>query len=164
MFKERKPIKASNDTPEHAFLFCARSIACKFQGECLIRRKLTERGYSPPIIEEAIRRCYEDRFLDDGRLATIVAENMLSAGKGSGQLVRQKLKSLGVGEGDIEVALQQQSRVVDVIGALADRMRVKFPDYPMVQDHKERQRINSYFLRRGYSFSQIRSALENAFS
>jgi len=89
---------------------------------------------------------------------------MLSAGKGSGQLVRQKLKSLGVGEGDIEVALQQQSRVVDVIGALADRMRVKFPDYPMVQDHKERQRINSYFLRRGYSFSQIRSALENAFS
>ena len=159
--RPRLRLGTDNDTPEHAFLFCARSIACKFQSDKSIRQKLVERGYSRPVVEEAIRRCYEDRFLDDTRLANIVAENLMSSGRGTGQLVRQKLQKMGVSSDEISKALGKQAGEVDVVGGMTEKLQQKFPNFdPRSSDRKEYLRVTSFFQRRGYSFGQIQSMID----
>lgn len=161
MFKRPIIVSPENDTFEHAVRFCSRSISVKCQGEQLIRQKLVERGYSPQVIERAIVFCREDGYLDDLRLANIVAENLLSTGRGAGQMVRQKLQRLGVGAKEIDLALATQGTEIDIEGALAEKIASKYPglDYKK-SEKKELQRVIGWAMRKGYSHSQVRVAIQ----
>ncbi len=161
MFKKHHPVNDKNNNIEHAFIFCGRSISFKFQGESLLRKKLADRCYSPDVIDGAITLCRDYGYLNDRRLADMVAENLLSSGRGAGMRVRQKLQRLGVGADDIAAALAAQSEEIDVVGALSDNISRKYPDFdPAQRDPKALQRVCGHYQRKGYSWTQISGAFK----
>lgn len=160
MFKRQVTISPDNDKVSHAFLFCARSISAKFQGEKLLRQKLVDRGYSGAVVDEAIKLCKEENYINDLRLANMVAENLMSTGRGTGQLVRQKLQQLGVGAEDIATALAKQTQEIDVDAALATKIARVFPNFIRSGDQKALRQVVSHFQRKGYSYGQILGAIK----
>lgn len=158
-FKKQSPVNDKCNNVEHAFLFCVRSLSYKLQGEAKLRQKLVDRCYSPEVIDGALALCRDYGYLNDRRLANMVAENLLGSGRGAGMRIRQKLQKLGVGAEDVKAALEEQNEQLDVVGALADNIRRRFPNFdPKLYDQKLKQRVCGHYQRKGYSWPQMSEA------
>lgn len=161
MFKKPTTVSDKNNNIEHAFLYCGRSLSFKLQGEAKLRQKLVDRCYSPEVIDGALALCRDYGYLNDRRLANMVAENLLGSGRGAGMRIRQKLQKLGVASEDVSAALAEQNELLDVTGALADNIRRRFPDFDTKKtDQKLKQRVCGHYQRKGYSWAQLSAAFK----
>lgn len=158
--KNPHPVNDKNNTID-GLQFCVRSVSFKSQGEAKLRMKLVDRCYSKEVIDGTINLCREYGYLNDSRLANMVAENLLISGRGAGLRVRQKLQKLGIGAEDIAAALAVQNEEIDVVGALAESIGRRYPDFdPALRDQKALQRVCGHYQRKGYSWAQLSAAFK----
>lgn len=120
-----------------------------------LMRKLKEKGYSKGA-EAAVEKLANSGYVDDERFCRLYASELIRL-KGYGRKrVEQELNLKGV---DREII----SGVLDEISFDTDRLSdiIKRKYLAKMTDEKGRQKAFNALLRLGYSYSEIRDALEN---
>lgn len=116
--------------------------------------KLREKGESPEDIGEALDYLESLGYIDDAQYAGSVARHYAQKGYGPGR-VRQELYRRGVPKELWDGALAELPEDTDAIDTLVERrLRGERPD------KRELKRLADMLLRRGFSWGEIRSALE----
>ena len=129
--------------------------------ERALTRHLLDRGFLPGPAESAVKRLVRARLIDDAA----IAERLTQAGAASGRsknALKQKLRAKGVGDDDIDSALEGVSDEDQLISAkkLAVRM---FPRYEKLEKRAARAKLSQALARRGFSWDVIDRALDGLF-
>ncbi len=129
--------------------------------ERALTRHLLDRGFLPGPVESAVGRLKRARLIDDAA----IAERLTQAGVASGRsknALKQKLRAKGVGDEDIESALEGVSDENQLVSAkkLAAKMR---PRYERLEKRTARAKLSQALARRGFSWEVIDQALEGLF-
>ena len=129
--------------------------------ERALTRHLLDRGFLPGPVESAVGRLKRARLIDDAA----IAERLTQAGVASGRsknALKQKLRAKGVGDEDIESALEGVSDEDQLVSAkkLAAKMR---PRYERLEKRAARAKLSQALARRGFSWDVIDQALEGLF-
>ena len=119
-----------------------------------LREKLKEKGCAGEDIDEVVTLFVGYGFLNDGEYAALVARRCAANAYGPGRL-RAELKKRGVPETYWDEARAQLGSPDDTLDRLlAIRLRGKDP-----ADRKERDKAAAALFRKGYSWEDIRGAL-----
>ena len=120
-----------------------------------MRDYLTNKEYSPAVVEYVITRLKEYRYIDDVAYAKLYVEHN-SATKGERRL-KQELVSKG-----IAVSLAEEHAQLDNEQALQDATRLA-EKYMRNKPHdvKTLQKLQRYLLSRGYSYDTVNNILHN---
>jgi regulatory protein len=129
--------------------------------EKALRRWLSLRGFLEPAVDSAIGRLSRARLLDDGAIAQRMTEAGASGGL-SKNAIKRKLRMKGVGEEEIESALEIVSDGDQL--ASAKRLAAKlYPRYAGEETRAARAKLSQALARRGFSWDVIAQALEGLF-
>ena len=119
-----------------------------------LRQKLEE--FSPDCVERVLSRCQELGLLDDLDYAVRCAKDLLHLKHFSLSRVQQELRRRGIGNNDIEDAMQQLEEF-DEEQALAQLIQKKYA--ACLQEEKARRRTFAALVRLGYDPSAIRQEM-----
>lgn len=124
--------------------------------ESQLRKKLLEQGYEDAVVDEAINYVKGYKYIDDERYAKNYIHYRMQ--QKSRQQLRIELVKKGVSEDVILVALQEEYEVEerDLIRKLLEKKR-----YCDDLEYKEKHRIISYLMRRGFQLEDIRSCMSD---
>ena len=115
--------------------------------------KLNRKGIAPDTAEEAVEWLTSLGAVDDAAYAGVIARHYAASGYGPGR-VRQELQKRGVPRELWDDALAQLPDSADAIdGFLKKKLGGRMPDRPALK------KLSDALLRRGFSWSDIRPAL-----
>jgi len=119
-----------------------------------LRVKLAEKDCAEADIDAVIALCLDYGFLDDRQYAGIVSRFYASKGYGPGR-IKTELKKRGIAEEHWTEALAALEPADDTLDRLlAQKLRGTDP-----RDRKEIERVGASLFRKGYSWDEIRSAV-----
>ncbi len=119
-----------------------------------LRKKLAEKGCSEQDIDTVTALCVDYGFINDAEYAGMIARHYSAMGYGPGR-VRTELNRRGVPKGLWDDALAEMPEDTDNIDRLlAAKLRGRDS-----KDRKERDKAAAALFRRGYSWDDIRAAL-----
>lgn len=157
--KYLESIARAQDAPAYEAALTA--LGRSARTERALRLWLARRGYLDSAVESAISRLRRARLIDDGA----IAERLTQAGAAGGMsknAIRRKLRAKGIGEQDIESALETVSEEEQL--ASAKRLIQKlYPRYAQEERHAARAKLTQALARRGFSWDVIAQALEGIF-
>lgn len=120
-----------------------------------LRDKLAQKGASPEDIETVVALCVDYGFVNDGEYAGMIVRHYASSGYGPGR-IRMELKRRGVPPDYWEEAMEEFPEGNETIDRLlAARLRGRD-----ISDCKERDKAANALFRKGYSWDDIRAAME----
>ncbi|MBJ6725605.1 regulatory protein RecX [Geomesophilobacter sediminis] len=138
-----------------------RLLALRDHSEAELRRKLKTKGYPADGIDGAVARLKELSYLDDLRFARIFAEGALRGGRYVGERLRRELKMRGVAESVIREALGELEEEFPAQETLAALIARRFSGFdPQAATDKEKRRVVSYLMRRGFALGAISKELK----
>ncbi|MFD2613078.1 regulatory protein RecX [Paenibacillus gansuensis] len=122
-----------------------------------LRLKLKEKGYEPELIDYAVERLKEQKFVDDKLFAQQLAESRIYSQKKGRNLVQQELAQKGVPKEHIQSALER----VDPERELASAMELGLKRWKLLSGSgtDKSRKLYGFLLRRGYSSSQVQKVL-----
>ena len=139
-----------------AFDCSLRVLALRDHSEAELRRKLKEKGYQEPEIEDSVARLTALSYLDDARFARLFASSALRNGRGYGARLGMELARRGVARVLSELAEEFAESEL-----LAQTIAHRFAGFdPATATEKERRRVVGYLQRKGFSLSAIFAALK----
>ena len=151
---ELEPPKKTPQTP----LERAKKLALEYlkrpHSEKELRDKLRQKGVSEADIDAVTALCIDYGFVNDAEYAGMIARHYGGAGYGPGR-VRSELARRGVPKDlwdDALAELGEQDETIDRL--LATKLRGRDP-----RDRKERDKAAAALFRKGYSWDDIRAAL-----
>lgn len=120
-----------------AYRYAVRYIGKAMRSAKEVRDKLKEKGYSPDIVDEVLKRLNEQRFVDDAAYANALATQRLKHNKKGRLWIRHELSQKGVSKQEAERVLEQldpqeeweeawhlaRKRWPSIKGERADRLR-----------------------------------------
>jgi len=125
-----------------------------------VRDRLRRGGYEQHVIDHAISRLHEWRYLDDTDFARRWVENRTAHRPRGKRLLQQELHHKGI---DTETAREAiDGADLDEAGAAEELARRRLPAYAGDEPAAIRRRLGAYLARRGYSYDVIRIALDRA--
>lgn len=123
--------------------------------ETEVRKKLREKGCADADIETVIALCVDYGFIDDREYAGMIVRHYAAMGYGPGR-VRTELNRRGIPKDLWDDALAEFPEDTDTIDRLlAARLRGRD-----AFDRRERDKAANALFRKGYSWSDIRAAME----
>lgn len=131
------------------------------KSEKTIRQKLKEKEYTERVIEATLDFLERYRLIDDAEYARKLAHDAFRIKRQGSSRIKQTLKQKGVGEEEIEQALNQfteEEEVDTAIRVLAPKFEVYRTKSKNPYDHKNR--CYQLLLRKGFSGSVISKTLE----
>ena len=144
-------------TPENA-LEQAKKWAVEYlkrpHSEKELRQKLAQKGCAEADIEKVTALCVDYGFVNDAEYAGMIARHYGAMGYGPGR-VRTELARRGVPKDLWEDALAELGEQTETIDRLLDA-KLRGRD---IHDRKERDKAAAALFRKGYSWDDIRSAL-----
>ncbi|BCA78791.1 hypothetical protein AOP6_0578 [Desulfuromonas sp. AOP6] len=138
-----------------------RLLALRGRSEEELRGKLRRKEFSEQDIAACLERCRQLGYLDDERFAEERARLLLSQGRATGKRLLLELQRLGIEEGLARQALETARTEHDEMGLLTDLLDRRFPqfDYQSADD-RQRRRVIHYFMRRGFTFTDVMAAVQ----
>ena len=128
-----------------------------------LRKRLKDRDFSREVIDETINRCLNYGYLDDQRFASNKARALISSGRAVGHRASLEMRKYGLDNDLTEQALAAATEEVDLSELLCELFQRRYPDYDDSQaDTRLRQRIVSYFQRRGFPLSLILDTIKHS--
>ncbi len=119
-----------------------------------LRKKLAEKDCPSAAIDEVIALFLDYGFLNDGEYAQMLARHYAAKSYGAGR-IRQEFKRRGIAEEHWPAALAQLGAADEALDRLlAQKLRGKKPD-----DRKEIEKAGAALFRKGYSWDEIRAAV-----
>ena len=120
-----------------------------------LREKLLN-NYSEKTAERVIDDMTRYGFLDDEDYARRLASSIIKVKKYGVHRAKAEMRRKGVPDELIEQALSEYSRE-DIADSLTGLVRKKYSD--RIYDRDERQKVIAALARRGYGFSEIKTAI-----
>ncbi len=156
-------VEKSKSSASDLFARALRILARRDHSEVELRQKLERYGFSAAVVDEVIERCYSYNYLDDERYAQAKSREMLRNGHGVGPKILLELRRRGIKESLAQTALQDASNEFPAEEVFRQQLERRFTnfDYAVASD-KERQRLVSYFQRRGFDLGTIFSLLKSS--
>lgn len=127
-----------------------------------LSRSLAAKGYLAPAIEATLERLARCGLIDDGRYARRAVEGMSDRAVGV-YAARRKLRAKGIGEADVEAALevfdekQQRAAARAAAAQLARR-------YEGLPAREAKAKLSQALARRGFAWDVVGDALEALFA
>lgn len=120
-----------------------------------LREKLARKGAAPEDVETVVALCVDYGFVNDEEYAGMIVRHYAASGYGPGR-IRMELKRRGVPPELWEEAMEEFPQGTETIDRLlAARLRGKD-----LSDRKEREKAATALFRKGYSWEDIRAAME----
>ncbi len=107
---ERRETRAAIDDPELVLGAAARFLEARPRAVGEVRRRLTQAGYQPQLVEGAIERLLELGMLDDDAFARAWTESRDRARPRGESVLRRELQLRGVARETIDAALEARRR------------------------------------------------------
>jgi regulatory protein len=123
-----------------------------------LERKLTTRGYAPPVVGSVLDGLQQDRLLEEDRFVESFIRSRARKGQGPAR-IRLELGQRGIDEGRARDGLAQAG--VDWFELAAEARAKRFGAGPP-GDFKARVRQAKFLQYRGFDSEQIRAALDLA--
>lgn len=120
-------------------------------------KKLCEKGHEKEFAEKACERLTELRLLNDEEYARILANDLLERKNYSIKRIKQELAFRGIGREIIENTIDLLDN--DPVSRIIILIKKKYIN--KIGDEKGRKRTVDALLRLGYSYSDIKSALNS---
>lgn len=134
----------------------ARFIAYRPRSEQEVRRNLQGKDVDAPVIDKAIERLYNLGYLDDLAFAAFWVKDRNTFKPSSPRALRYELKQKGVPEKVIAEVLEEVEAGDAAYRAAQSQVRkLSGKDKATF-----RQKLNGFLQRRGFSYSDARSAIE----
>ena len=125
-----------------------------------LRQRLTDKGFDPARIDDALQRCLELGYLNDGRYALNRATSLMNQGRAVGKRVLLDLRQHGVNEETANRALEQAREACDEELLLASLLERRFANFNYDSaPAKERRRVVHFLQRRGFTIDRIMDQL-----
>lgn len=119
-----------------------------------LRKKLAEKECDAADIDQVIALCLDYGFLNDGEYAAMLARHYAARSCGPGR-IKAEFRRRGVAEEHWARALEALGSPAEALDRLlAQKLRGKDPD-----DRKEIEKAGAALFRKGYSWEQIRAAV-----
>ncbi|MBR3833203.1 MAG: regulatory protein RecX [Lachnospiraceae bacterium] len=121
-----------------------------------INIKLKEKGYSSEEVDEAVEKLSYYGYLNDQRYTiSYFKDNASKKGK---KLIVRELDQKGVDKNVIVDVLDDMN--IDELHVVEDIIKRRYASIDL-EDDKAYRRLVGYFLRRGFSYDNVRKALRN---
>lgn len=138
--------------------------------EADIRSRLIQNGFPEQVIEDAISYLYHYHYLDDTRFITQYL--FQNRGRKSTKQIVQELKNKGISDEQIEVALESENDGSQAEDGLEENKeeqaaRMLYEKYcrrKPVHDLKDRQKVASYLMGKGFSWDTVRTIVFESLS
>jgi regulatory protein len=104
-YAERRARRGAVDDPAVVLEAAARYLEVRPRSVAEVRRRLTDAGYRPELIEGALERLTALGYLDDAAFARTWVESRDRARPRGARALRDELRRKGVGSEDVEAAI-----------------------------------------------------------
>lgn len=143
-----------------ALAFIRRSTANAPQSEGRLRTKLTDRGFSESVVNEALREAHRERLVDDDALlAALIAERR---GRGHADVrLRRDLRDRGFTGAQVDEALTRHA-ATDPSAAAFALAREQAARHRAIDAEAAVRRTVGFLVRRGHSEGLARKAARDA--
>lgn len=140
------------ETREVAYQRALHYLSFRPRSEAEVGRKLLEKGFDPPMVEEIIERLKTERWLGDSEFARLWTENRITFRPRSRRLLRYELRQKGVSEDHIEEALHPLAEESELAYQAGIRYARRLISLPL---DVFRKRLTAFLARRGFSYGTI---------
>ena len=129
-----------------------------------LRRRLVMKGEPEELVDKAIVRLTELRYLDDGAFALMVARGKAVDAGWSGHRLRQELRRRGVDRDKTDAAIREVEAELgpaqrDILDSLARKRASQLGD---LDPEIRKRRLVSFLARRGYPLGDVMAAVQRA--
>lgn len=121
------------------------------------RKKMTEKGFSPEIIEQVIKDCEKCGYLNDKEWLESAVRSKLAKRKGP-QAIQYALSQKGIPREEVKAAIEEQVTEEELIDTIQTLMNTRYSKYD-IKLPKDKQKIVVSLLRRGFSYDLILKSL-----
>ncbi len=165
LLRSRKKLISRNSEPlstDRAYQYALRLLTGRDYSVARVRQKLAAREVAEQDVETVIIRLQHEGWLDDRRYAERFAESALSSGRYYGARLRLEMRRKGFSPDIIAETVAALLAEGDEISEARSTAERRYPgfSYAAASD-RDKRRVISFLLRRGYGFSAIMSALRN---
>ncbi|MCK5146971.1 RecX family transcriptional regulator [bacterium] len=124
-----------------------------------IRKRLTEKDFPGAAIDQAVEDLIRVGLLNDRQYAEAFIRTRMIQRPSGERLLRQELRQKGVGEADIDAALDStlaELNIHDIVSELAAKRSRQLPADKL----KARKRLSDFLLRRGFSWDVVKPVVD----
>lgn len=139
---------------EKALNDAVKQLSYRDLSKTILIEKLISKGHSEDAAEYAAAYLEERKFLDDTRYAQMLLKSYSRKGYGT-RRIKQELKKRGISNEDANEVYNEYETDYSILNSLLDK-KLKGD----VSDRKEIQKAIAFLQRRGFSWSEIKKALD----
>ena len=139
---------------EKALNDAAKQLSYRDLSKANLIEKLIAKGHSEDAAEYAAAYLEDKKFLDDTRYAQMLLKSYARKGYGT-RRIKQELKKRGISNDDADEVYSEYETDYSVLHSLLDK-KLKGD----ISDKKEIQKAIAFLQRRGFSWSEIKKALD----
>ena len=139
---------------EKALNDAVKQLSYRDLSKTILIEKLISKGHSEEAAEYAAAYLEERKFLDDTRYAQMLLKSYSRKGYGT-RRIKQELKKRGISNEDANEVYNEYETDYSILNSLLDK-KLKGD----VSDRKEIQKAIAFLQRRGFSWSEIKKALD----
>ncbi|TWT03013.1 recombination regulator RecX [Planococcus sp. CPCC 101016] len=134
-------------------------LGFRMRSEGEVRQKLKEKEYGDAVIDEAIKKLYTHKFLDDQQFSEALMRTQINSGKKGPRAIQQDMQKRGIDKQMQKDVLDSYSEEeqLEIAKGLAEKIAIKEKMKTPSQIH---QKINDNLMRKGYNYSLIKLAIE----
>jgi regulatory protein len=148
-------------TADNPLAAALRLLTLRDRSERDLGGRLCRKGFSTAEITAALERCRELGYLDDERYARQRAKSLLTSGRAVGRRLLTELKQQGIDEELARTAVSEAEQAVDSDQVFNDLLLKRFAGFSYTEaDERQRRRVVHFFMRRGFSVSQVLALLK----
>lgn len=136
-------------------------LSRRMRSETEVRKHLAEKETDESIINEVIVKLYEYKFLNDNEFAIAYVRTQANTSDKGLDVIKRELKEKGISQPDIEEAIQEFP-VEDQVEAAVKLCQKYAKKYSRESQRLLKQKLEQMLLRKGYPFSVINIAVEEA--
>ncbi|RNF38166.1 recombination regulator RecX [Planococcus salinus] len=135
-------------------------LGFRMRSEGEVRSKLKEKEFGDAVVDEAIKKLYDHKFLDDRAFSEAFMRTQMNSGKKGPRAIQQDMQKKGIDKQIQEEVLdsyseEQQLEIAQGLAAkIVQKEKMKTPT-------QIKQKIADSLMRKGYSYPLINQAIEN---
>lgn len=130
------------------------------RSEFEIRDRLKLKGYGAELIDSVVEGLRRAGEIDDARFAKLWVESRMHLNPAGDVVLRHELKTKGVSEQLIELALEGKAADYDEYAIALTIARERFAQLKKIDTRKALKRVYDFLIRRGFKYDTVRRITE----
>lgn len=156
MFRKAKKLKNPHDA-EHGYNYALFLLGLRSRTRGEIEKKMQDRGYAKTVIDQALQKLADFRYINDDDYLRNFIENQKEFGSHGYFWLKQKLVLRNVSSEVAEAALQQQFSEEDELAVLSKFITKEFRGKQLADMlYPDKQKLAAKCARRGFRQSLVR--------